>query len=1117
MMLRPSPRTQTIFVPCETFAVRVLMTPSETMTPLEQLVVRALHSGLRSIEELDDWFAMGRRPLIRLALDLLAQSKVTFNFGTGEIRLVPSMVKAIEANKLGQVEGLERTSVPVMLMRDLLTGTVLAQRAIPATRRGKRVRPELSPNSNATIPAEDLMRAVRGHVRRPRALGERPLYVLDVTIDRSYGGAGKGRLRDLELEVRPQLDTATNRLSILIESPDDLPWRTRVALEKKLTELANTETQLDVFKNLRDNAVMREELSESGLYAQVAELQSLAARLTSAQAGTEATWQRNLQRAAAAVEGMIVEQGSVPIRAGFIFDRQRQVEAIREMIGSARRQVIITCPFVHSPAVSQFREVIEAIVANGRQLFFLLGRDDSLEIDTAAANWLHSLKSANEDLVFFSRQSSRCNARFVAVDGNDVLITSYQFLSKMPGQLIEFGVRLTATDTQQVEGLLRPALPVVADLLQVAKEIYPEHRDAVFIAEWPRGTGKPNGDASSNAQLPVLPSSDNLDEQSYETQRLALWKRDWERYAARLASTAAQLAATYHLVRNADHRQLLYRALRDSERRVILVCETLSVQPLDRLFIDTLEECLRRGVRVSFVYGQSDTEAAAKLDSVAASLLGSFEHIAASAPGQRIVAGNMLVCDDWALITSFNFLGRSASYVGPDRHRAQTELGILIDGAGLVGRLCVDLGRAIPKLAKLCEETQPAFPHTGQQLRTELVPAKRRLSQLLNQVAAAPAGEEESALAMQRRVGGSLTTWFLEAPDVATAFAELEELAAIDAPFIDQAIAACLTRRDAPDQMRAPWFSRLIESRWWTRRDLEGVVLLFGAAPQLQGSSIPSPHVALLTARSTAGTATVDTFEVSALRSSDELSATAVAALAIPAVLFETTPPSEALRVVNTKIAAPLQNWSHHVLDLRERYPDGLRASDFESLSKVRMVHVRGEQARNELIMELRRCVGLKLNFTIGKLAWGELVNGRLGLQHLLDAAEKDDLAIIREFLAAHAGHNVDRMLDDAVKKITNARPTRDDEVIGDRRRLCISHLSRVFREARTWAAESRPADGTASRMVADLLAFANEIARDAVGIEELYRKHTVAHEYPAPLLGDLLTRFDPILKIVAL
>ena len=38
--------------------------------------------------------------------------------------------------------------------------------------------------------------------------------------------------------------------------------------------------------------------------------------------------------------------------------------------------------------------------------------------------------------------------------------------------------------------------------------------------------------------------------------------------------------------------------------------------------------------------------------------------------------------------------------------------------------------------------------------------------------------------------------------------------------------------------------------------------------------------------------------------------------------------------------------------------------------------------------------------------------------------------------------------------------------VIGDRRRLCISHLLRVFREARTWAAESGPATSREVRSI---------------------------------------------------
>ena len=1113
MMARGPSSTTTILVPCETFSVHVLTTPSERMTPLEQLVVRMLHSGLSTVDELDELLGMGKRPLMRLALDLLAQSVVTFNFATGDIRLVPSMAKSVEANKLDEVEGLERNSTPLMLMRDLVAGTVLVQRPIPSLRRGQKVPPVLSANSDATIPPEQLMRAVRGYVRRPRALGERPLHVLGVTVDRTYGGGSKGRLRDLEVEVRPQLDDATGRLSIWIESPDDLPWRTRTALQAKLTELANRPNPSELFKNLRNGAVPREEKPPPGLHEQVAEIMSLVQRLQSASRGTETVWQQNLESAAAAIEGTLAELGSLPVTHEFLHTRQRHVEVIREMIDGARRQVIIACPYVKLDAAKQFRDQIDRAVARGRQLFFLFGRDAKLEIERGIRNWLDGLQRDNEDSVFLSPLSARCNAKFVIADGTDLLVTGYSFMSQMAGSQLEAGLRLKASGLRPAEGemLTASAIPQAADLLAIAKEVYPNHRQAVFVTEWPRTTSEPK---DGGVAVPALPRRSDDPAAVFEEQRVALWKREWQRYAAGFAAAAEAQPAMYRIVRNADHRQLLFSALRASERRVLLVCEALTPQGFDRQLKRALESCLGREVQVRFAYGKADPAAATALKEIASTAKGAFGCFETDTPGQRPISGNLLICDDWAVVTSFNFLGWSHSYEGAERFSMQTEVGILIDGASVVEQIYDDLARAVPNIALARGKAETAAPEQipSWQVEKPTTIPRRPLTTLLDQVAEA-AGVEEPEEEKQRQIGDLVAQWFADARDATSAFAELEELVTIDVPFRDAAIAACLLRPDASEAMKTSWFVRLIEPRWWALRDLDGVVLLLGAAPLLEDFSVPPPSLALLAARVANGTAAVEIFEQAGLRDElDELGAIAIAALAIPAVLFEPTPPAEALRVVEEKLPAALRNWSSHARTLREQFPEGLREADFNSLAKVRTDRARGDQARQDLIMELRRCVGLKLNFTIGKLAWGELVNQPLGFQRLLEAAERGDVTVIRKFLEAHAGASVDEILDDVVRRITAVRSTRDDEIIGNRRKLCLSHLSRVVREARIWAQESDSNAGT-SRMAAAVEQFGAVIAKEHAAITDLIARLKWERRYPAPLMDNLRAKFEPLIR----
>src|SRR5271165_4448092 len=97
------PRT-VIFIPCETFPVKVTLGPSDVPTPLERLVLKAIHAGANSLDLLETLFSLGRRPTLRLLLDLLNRGYIAVDFENGEVRLTGPTAELVANNLFAQLE-----------------------------------------------------------------------------------------------------------------------------------------------------------------------------------------------------------------------------------------------------------------------------------------------------------------------------------------------------------------------------------------------------------------------------------------------------------------------------------------------------------------------------------------------------------------------------------------------------------------------------------------------------------------------------------------------------------------------------------------------------------------------------------------------------------------------------------------------------------------------------------------------------------------------------------------------------------------------------------------------------------------------------------------------------
>jgi phosphatidylserine/phosphatidylglycerophosphate/cardiolipin synthase-like enzyme len=1109
MIERPS-----ILVPYETFTVNVRFAPSDTLTPLEQLVIRAVHAGAHGIAELDTIFGIGKRPMLRLILDLLNHAFITVNFKAGEIRLTPQIVKAVENNELEKLGGLERVNETVTLMRDRVAGTISRLRPRQQIQGGQRI-PNVLEAATAPDPAQ-VLQAVRGRLSQRTSRSGRPMHPIEVAMNLERE-PDDGAQRYLALEVRPEYDAAADYLRINIEQPADLPWEARNRLEQKLTELANVDQPEIVFKNLRDKALKPEDNSPQ---AQLDRLQSIVEELETAIPGTYADWQQRLERAAVEVDGMLGLQSAGILEGTVIVGDAQHVAAIKQMLASAAEQVVIACPFVRYDAMELYRADVAAALQNGKKVFFLFGIGDTFELDVGVSAWMSRLKERHPHHLFFSRSSARCHAKFVVADAADALLTSYNFLDRQPAAVLEVGVRITARATEGEGAQHRGVCRMATDILKIAREIYPEYADAQRLIDSVALFGGAGAALPAAAEMPALPESGERESAELQEHRTVLWKLEWRRHMVRLRERAETLPTTYSHVRDVAHRKLLFDAIRSAQHRLCIVSDQLSSGVLNLNFREEMVQCVNRGTEVLLVYRRPQAGAQEILRSLAAVCGDRLRHIAANGSERAGEShAKLLICDDWAVVTSFNFLSFPGEYEGAEKHRVRTELGVLIRGSGAVRDLCAMIGNAIPPLAEFLEEL--ARPLAASRIvdmtahRDEGRP--RRLDELFAQLAKLRSERPANQESGRRDVGGIIGNWFATAPDPRIAVAELQDLAAVDAPFLDQAIAACLAvRRDLDDEQRRTWTTRLIAEIWWKCGDPYAVASLLESEQTANDDpAVPPKAVAVLAANCHVGCATTADFEDTALDCDDGPGATAVASLAIPAVLYDEKPPTEILGYVKSSLSPALQEWASQALAFRTGYPRGLSGIDIASLHSREALAEGAEEARQELSRLLQSALTMTFNFKLGAWAWTYLINAPVGLKRLAEALQKSDVDTARSFLKEYGKKEACDVLDDAVenceKGFFEARPI----IEGRYRRALIADIAKIVGQTRTWVSEVTKLTDAERIPSESIMVLARGIAAHAGDVAALASELQNSRAYTYPLVVTLQERMQPFVRLV--
>lgn len=1068
-------RGQLVVLPCVSFGARArLATDSGALTPIELVALRGIAAGLDDVQSLSQVVGLGQRPTLDLIYDFWLKGYVVVDTGQARVRLAGVAEAANKTGGLATLATAENNLEVVPLIQELVSGAVLPHigRPYPLGAESALVPTLRSGLSLDEVTRGEILDAVKREVeRQARKLG-RPLVAQEAWIEpdqllteAATGSSFEQQRRFLPVLADIEMDPDSGRLLFRIIEAPEVPPPVCKDIERQLSLLAERLPEQLFFKRLR------QEFERTPLDGEPTERDSAVERLCRAAKGLE-DLDPGLVEARHELLVELHREASFEIRAAVsaeakvhpVVGYEEHEAAIRRMIATAERQLILGNPWIRAgalldppPGMSEaWFDLLDAALSKGVQVFFLWGIQADSRLDNQARNALLDLGARHPGRLSVSPRSATLHAKLVVRDAHEALLTSYNFLDP-PSRRDSLEVGLL------VEGLEPGIAPsAVLDVLEWARDRYPEHVTSRRVLLLPQelGAGEPLPPA-------VPPPPEAFDAVAAQRGGGAVapavrhWAQEWAATADELDALALEHSGGAELLIDREHREALWRALRDSVDRLAVLSDQLSVDVVTDRFARLLRGRLEGGTRCSFVYrreGATDTDdgPSARLREQADAFPERCSLVEARSHAK------ILISDDEVTVGSFNFLSYGGEYAGSTSGPERSELSLRVRSADAVDQV----------LSALAE----AWPEAFQPLRERRVPsaevaaaerAPRSLQPLFRALGSAPTP------------GDALLRWFERA---ATPWGDLEALerAGVSKETLTAAIAAAIsTTAEIDTPPASDWRSRLATLRWLDG-DFVGCALLLprsgegdvaawladlGASVQAMSASF-SPRLPSADAMSSdERTAAVDLLLVAALEHGrfDYLDQLAE----LEATLDGTTAAwVAAARRFFTTVYQPLP------LELLRRNANRKRRREDE------------ERARAAFSEALRSAENVGFRFPLGEHTWDLLKadGGLLGrARSALDGDTPDGLAT---YLRGADGQGVDveRLMDEASHKVRDEHNSRIDE---PKRSACLKRLVRMVEKATVWvqlasAASPSPSDAKVLGACWDLQAALGGMRGDA-------------------------------------
>lgn len=702
-------RSVLALVPCRRFKVGVQLGSQEGLGHIEQFVLRAILAGADSLPALRDLLRLEERVVLDACMDLLRSGYLTIDRESGRMAVTP-VVSAVMGSPTdpehGWAQRLSSSRPPDAqefdLLQDLVSGSVFPIPRAPFGARGTFLAPEDDQIPGVIeIPKATLLHAVVGTVRKrtandsneERVRATNRLRVLDVTL------TGGGTV--------PPGEVTTTRMAITIEviargvwteeeapplaviGPPELPASVRRAIAHGLAELwrrgiargagqffALLRERLEALPAVENEAAPSFETP----YELSDEFTATTNSLPALRPGEGRDWaavHRQVASRYAEIRERVEDWASRDARVEIVQGAAAHHDLLLKALASAQHQVVLVNPWVKRLSSDRtLRDALRDAVHRGIRIHLVWGMDRrhtySEQFDAVAREFVAGLGASElrRGGLFLCEQASGVHAKVIVCDLSWALVSSCNFLNSGPERsALEVGLKISAPATEaSKEGAVhgderRSAARAVQETLLWARGLMPDFRVRRTLSIDPTLEGL----RERVRTLPVNIEPHAPEDFPYSVK---IWSDEWQRRAAGIAGFISESEALVQPIRDGEHRQLLDVALSAAKRRLIVASDKLGTGVLGEATVRLLHDARQRGVDVTLVYADDSGvvgDTALRRNELATAGVRML---------RRDSHAKALVCDDWAVVASFNFLSFEGYY--SDERIARREFGVRV-------------------------------------------------------------------------------------------------------------------------------------------------------------------------------------------------------------------------------------------------------------------------------------------------------------------------------------------------------------------------------------------------------------------------------------------------------
>jgi phosphatidylserine/phosphatidylglycerophosphate/cardiolipin synthase-like enzyme len=685
-------------LPCRLFDVEVSLGAHDGLSVVEQFLLRAIATAATTVDELATAFALPQRLVLDTLIDLLGRGLVDTT-DDGRLEAHASVLGAMGDPAQPKPEWFKRfqsANLPepqvLHLVQDLVAGEVFRATRFPQTdRAGLPAMPESAfVPEIADIPRTTLLAAVthalrdkggadatRGGLREELARIPTGARVLEVHPRRAgpVGGPSSHiafRRAMLPIQLIGEERGEDQPPRIAVTSPVTIPRWVRKSIASALDSLWHQgygRGPGQFFERIESRLIQSPTADRDMLATPAEILRQFQASFSS----SDAPEQQHLHRAVAcdharpaleylashACRARVVEGTAGTFRA----------EAIAAL-NAARQQVVLACPWLRELGRAvDMQEAVRGALQRGVNVVLVWGiRSDAHEEDDAqpflsqteieSRSWPGALVLASK--------SAQSHAKAIIQDLDIVTVCSANFLNATATKRgREVGVQIMLGDGNRVS---LPAQSVLTGL----RRLIPDYIVQARCLQAPLVFGREEATAPFTIGPRILPPQLDIGEIGVHT-----WQTAWDATRDHLVAAAESARTAAEPIFDAQHRELFVWATATGARRIGIASHRVSPHGLSDQVAGHLLAALGRGavVRLSF-----DSDEANDMDPIAQERINRL--CAAGAQAAILPThAKFLVCDDWAIVSSYNFLSADPTL------RSAHELGVRLFDPTLVEEL----------------------------------------------------------------------------------------------------------------------------------------------------------------------------------------------------------------------------------------------------------------------------------------------------------------------------------------------------------------------------------------------------------------------------------------------